>query len=102
LASEAKPTANLSNAETNMLKKLISTKNQKVIINDTDKNVEPSISDKEDVISECNRQLCDISVYRKLDSQGVQKLILEVKKRLLLLIQKYMAKNAVHKRKLII
>jgi hypothetical protein len=36
LASEAKPTANLSNAEKSMLKKLISTKNQKVIINDTD------------------------------------------------------------------
>jgi hypothetical protein len=95
LASEAKPTANLSNAEKSMLKKLITTKNQKVIINDTDKNVAmgPSISDKEDVISECNRQLCDISVYRKLDSQGVQKLILEVKKGLLLLIQKYMAKK---------
>jgi hypothetical protein len=78
--SKTKAASNLSNAEKTALKKLITTKNKKLVISDTDKNVGPSISDKEDVISECNRQLCDISVYRKLDSQGVQKLILEVKK----------------------
>jgi hypothetical protein len=91
--SEAKTATNLSNAEKSVLKKLISTKNQNFIINDTDKNVGPSISDKEVVISECKRQLSDSMVYKKLNPKEIENLISEAKKQLSFTIQKHMNKR---------
>ena len=67
--SKAKAASNLSIAEKTALKKLITTKNKKLVISNTDKNVGPSISDKEDVISECKRQLSDTTVYKKLSNR---------------------------------
>jgi hypothetical protein len=87
--SKAKIPKNLSNAEKLVLKKLIATKNEMVIINDTDKNVGPSISDKKDFVIECKRQLSDISVYKKLDSLEIENLISEIKRSLLTIIQRH-------------
>ena len=73
--SEAKSASDLSNTEKSALKSLIQTKNDKVVINNTDKNVGPSISDKNDVVAECKRQLSDNLVYKKLEPQEFDRVI---------------------------
>ena len=88
--SKAKSASNLSNAEKLALKRLIQTKNDKIIINNTDKNVGPSISDKNDVVTECKRQLSDDLVYKKLKPQEFEMVISEIKKSLCSVVQKHM------------
>ena len=52
-----KSSQNLSNKEKTALRNLIKTKNDKIVINDTDKNMGAADADKSDVIFECTRQL---------------------------------------------
>ena len=52
---------NLSKQEFKALQKMIVTKNEIHVVNDTDKNLGAAISDKEDVVDECKRQLYDIA-----------------------------------------
>ena len=54
---------NLSKQEFKALQKMIVTKNEIHVVNDTDKNLGVAISDKEDVVDECKRQLYDIATY---------------------------------------
>jgi hypothetical protein len=68
------------------------------VINDTDKNVGPSISDKENVVLECQKQLSDANVYKKLCLQEVDTLISEIKKKLSLTIQKHLNKGSCSKK----
>ena len=64
------------------------------MINNTDKNVGPSISDKNHVVTECKRQLSDNLVYKKLNPQEFEKVISEIKESLLSVVQKhFQAKN---------
>ena len=51
---------NLSKQEFTELQKIIVNKNEIHVVNDTDKNLGAAISDKEDVVNECKRQLYDI------------------------------------------
>ena len=85
--SKAKAASNLSNAEKTALKKSITTKNKKLVISDTDKNVGPSISDKNDVVAECKRQLSDKLVYKKLEPQELEMVISEIKENLFSVVQ---------------
>ena len=50
---------NISNKEKTAQRKLIHTKNNKIVINDTDKNMGAADADKKDVVFECVRQLSD-------------------------------------------
>ena len=51
---------NRSNKEKRALNQLIKKRNDKICVNDTDKNLEAISADKDDVISECRRQLYDV------------------------------------------
>ena len=95
--SKAKAASNLSNAEKTALKKLITTKNKKMVISNTDKNVGPSIFDREDGVSECQRHLSDTTVYKKLCPQEVENLVSEIKRSLSSTIQKHMNKGSCSK-----
>ena len=54
-----KRSQNLSNKENYALRNLIKTKNDKIVMNDTDKNMGAADANKSDVIFECARQLND-------------------------------------------
>ena len=58
-----KSSHNISNKEKTALRNLIKTKNEKIIINDTDKNMGAADADKSDAIFECNRQLSEGKTY---------------------------------------
>ena len=50
---------NISNKEKTALRKLIHAKNNKIVINGTDKNMGTADANKKDVVFECVRQLPD-------------------------------------------
>ena len=50
------------------------------MVNDTDKNLGAAISDKEDVIDECKRQLYVIAMYFKLSLEQMEMLIAKFKR----------------------
>ena len=56
---------NLSKQEFKELQKVIVNKNEVHIVNDTDKNLGAAISDKEDVVNECKRQLYHLENPKK-------------------------------------
>ena len=58
--AKEKSLQNLSNKEKTALRNLNKTKNDKIIINDMDKNMGAADVDKEDIISECARQLSNV------------------------------------------
>ena len=66
---------NLSKQEFTELQKIIVNKNEIHVVNDTDKNLGAAISDKEDVVNECKRQLYDIATYFKLSVEQMEMLI---------------------------
>ena len=72
---------NMSNQEKTALRILHRNKNVNVIINDTDKNVDPACADKDDVINECTRQLYEKRVYSQLTQEEAEQLIRVIKKR---------------------
>ena len=53
----------MSNKEKTALGNLIRAKNTKIVIEDADKNMGATGADKEDVISECARQLSDMNTF---------------------------------------
>ena len=57
---------------------LYDNKNKVHLINDTDKNLEAAIADKEDVIFECKRQLFDINTRIKLSLEKMEMLISKI------------------------
>ena len=57
---KSKITQNMSNKEKTALRNLISAKNTKIVMNNTDKNMGAADADKEDVIIGCVRQLSDV------------------------------------------
>ena len=54
------------------------TKNEIHVVNNTDKNLGAAISDKEDVVNECKRQLYDIATYFKLSLEQMGMLIAKI------------------------
>jgi predicted nucleotidyltransferase len=68
------------------------------VINDTDKNVGPSISDKNEVVLECKKQLYNTTVYKKLCPQEVDTLISEIKNKLSMVVQKHLYKGSCSKK----
>ena len=70
---------NLSKLEFSALQMLIDKrKNQEFIINDSDKNLGAAAAEKQDVIKECSRQLCDVQTYFKLSLEEVEMLIAKI------------------------
>ena len=63
---------NLSKLEFSALQFLMEMKNQKFIINDSNKNLGAAAAEKEDVIKECKRQLYDINTYLRLSWEEVE------------------------------
>ena len=53
-------------------------KNQDFIINDSDKNLGAAAAENKDIITECKRQLYDISTYIKLSLEEVEILIAKI------------------------
>ena len=51
----------MSTQEFSALQNLLEKKNDKYILNDSNKNLGAAAAEKNDVIKECKRQLCDIS-----------------------------------------
>ena len=56
----------MSNKEKRALNQLIKKRNDKNCVHDTDKNLGAISADKDDVISECRRQLYDVITYDKI------------------------------------
>ena len=54
---------------------MIKNKNISVRINDTDKNMGACKADKVDVIKECDRQLQEPDVYKKLSFEEMESLV---------------------------
>ena len=77
-----KSSQNLSNKEKTALRNLIKTKNDKIIINDTDKNMGAADADKSDVIFECIRQLSDVKTDNKLTETEIKIIISEIQNKL--------------------
>ena len=48
------------------------------MVNDTDKNLQAAIADKEDVIKECKRQLFEVKTYIKLSVEQMEMLIAKI------------------------
>ena len=65
----------LSKLEFTALQGLMKNKNQHFIINNPVKNLGAAAAEKEDVITECTRQLYDISTYSKLSLKEAEILI---------------------------
>ena len=66
---------NISNKEKTALRKLISAKNNTIVIDDTDKNMGAADADKKDVVFECARQLSDIKTNLKLSEEVLKSII---------------------------
>ena len=73
---------NISNKEKTALRQLIRAKNNKIVINDTDKNMGAADADKSDVISECERQLGDMETYLKILEEELKQFITEIQNKL--------------------
>ena len=58
-----------------------------------DKNLGSAVTEKEDVIKECVRQLYDINTYLKLLATEAEMLIAKIKSELLEVVNKYVAKK---------
>ena len=56
----------MSNKEKRALNQLIKKRNEKICVNDTDKNLGAIRTGKDDVITECRRQLYDVITYNKI------------------------------------
>ena len=57
------------------LNALIKNRNEVICVNNTDKNLGLISADKEDVVTECHRQLYDIITYNKILWEEAKKLI---------------------------
>ena len=68
---KVKTTQNMTNKEKTAPRNLIRAKFTKIVINDTDKNIGDTDTDKEDVISECIRQLSDMKTDLKLTEEEI-------------------------------
>ena len=90
---KAKTKQNISNKEKTALRNLIRAKNTKIIINDTDKNIWAADADKEDVISECVRQLSDIKTYLKLTEEEIKSIITEIQNKLKRTVESHLYKG---------
>ena len=86
---------NLSIKEKTALKNLIKTKNNKIIINDMDKNMGAADADKSDVTFECIslRQLSDVKTYYKLTETEIKNVFSEIKNKLRNLVSCHMYKG---------
>ena len=76
-----------------MLRNLIKTKNDKIIIYDTDKNMGAADADKSDVIFECIRQQSDVKTYYKLTENEIKNIISEIQTKLRNLITCHLYKG---------
>ena len=77
-----KSSQNLSNKEKTALRKSDKAKNDKIIINNTDKNMGAADAEKSDVIFECIRQLSDFKTYYKLSETEIKNIISEIQTKL--------------------
>ena len=69
---------NIFNKEKTALKNLIRAKNNKIVINHTDKNVGAVDADNKDMVFECVRQLGDVNTYFKLTEQELKNINSEI------------------------
>ena len=90
---------NLSNKEFSVLQKSVVNKNKIHVINDTDKNLGAAVTDKEDVIVECKRQLFDINTYLKLSLEEMEMLIAKIQMELREVVNKYKKQKLVMSKK---
>ena len=67
---------------------LIKNRNEKIYVNDTDKNLGPISADKSDVIKQCQRQLNDIITYNKISWEEAKNLIEKIKTDLRKIVKK--------------
>ena len=79
----------MSKQEFTELQKIIVNKNEIHVVNDTDKNLGAAISDKEDVVNECKRQLYDIATYFKLSVEQMEMLIAKIQTDLEVVVNKH-------------
>ena len=89
---------NLSTQEVIALHGLLEKKNDKFIINDSDKNLGAAATEKSDVIIECKRQLYDIMTYLKLSMEEVEILIAKIQSELLEVVNKFVARKECSKK----
>ena len=75
------------------LRQLIRAKNNKIVINDTDKNMGAADADKKDVIKECERQLGDIKTYFKISEEELKQFITEIQNKLKRVVESHMYKG---------
>jgi len=97
-SKEALSKQNLSQQEFFALQCLLEKKNNKYIINDSDKNLGAAAAEKTDVIMECKRQLHDIMTYLKLSMEEVEILIAKIQSELSEVVNKFVAKKECSKK----
>ena len=83
----------MSKNEFYALQNVMEAKNENQIINDSDKNLGAVMADKEDVVTECKRQLYDIYTYVKLSLEEMEILVAKIKSELSEVINKNMLHN---------
>ena len=79
---------NLSNKEKKALNIWFKNRNVKVCVDDTDKNLGPISTDKDNVIKECRRQLYGIITYNKISWSETQNIISKIKNDLRVIVKK--------------
>ena len=69
----------MSNKEKKALNHLIKNRSVEICINDTDINLGAISADKENIITECQRQLYDVITYNKISWEQAKNLIDKIK-----------------------
>ena len=86
---------NISDQEKKEFNTLIKNKNVSVCINDTDKNMGACNTDKVNAIKECDRQLQEPGVYKKLFFEEMENFIKEIETKLRGIIEKFEYKECI-------
>ena len=89
----------ISLKEKRALNYLVKYQNVEICINNTDKNLGAISADKEDIITECRRQLYDVITYNKMSWEEAKNLIDKIKSDLKNIIRKHMEKVHVNIKK---
>ena len=83
----------MSNKEKKALNQLIKKRNVEICVNDTDKNLGAISADKDDVITECRRQLYDVITYNKISWGQAKNIFDKIKFDLRNIVRKHMEKE---------
>ena len=80
------------------LRNLIRSKNESIIIHNTDKNMGAADADEKDVILECERQLGDIKTYLKISEEELKEFISEIQNKLKRIVESHTYKGTCTKK----